>query len=81
MTGKVLGVGGVKEKTLAAQRNGIEQVVFPMYNKKDVDDLPDFVKQSLTFHFVNHYKEVYEIAFGLKNMNSNSASTQPPLTM
>jgi Lon-like ATP-dependent protease len=63
LTGKVLPVGGIKEKIRAAKRVGVTCVILPAENKKDFDDLPTFIKEGLEVHFVNHYREVYEIVF------------------
>lgn len=63
LTGKVLPVGGIKEKTLAAKRSGAKIVVLPFANKRDFDELPDYVKEDISAHFVKEYKEVYQIVF------------------
>lgn len=63
LTGKVLPVGGIKEKTIAAKRAGVDTIVLPDENRKDFADLPDFIREGLTVHFVSHYKEVFDIAF------------------
>lgn len=63
LTGKVLPVGGIKEKIRAAKRVGVSCVILPAENKKDFDDLPGFIKEGLEVHFANHYRDVYEIAF------------------
>jgi ATP-dependent Lon protease len=63
LSGRVLPVGGIKEKALAARRAGIREMVLPERNRKDVDeDVPDQVKQSLTFHFVGEISEAVELA-------------------
>lgn len=62
LTGKVLPVGGIKEKLIAARRANISTVILPEGNRKDYDDLQDFIKQNLEVHFVNDYKEVFDIA-------------------
>ncbi len=59
--GKVLPVGGIKEKMLAAHRAGITEVILPEENKKDLFDLPQEVSAQLKFHFVKHIDEVLEI--------------------
>ncbi|MFP4466276.1 MAG: endopeptidase La [Candidatus Goldiibacteriota bacterium] len=64
LRGRVLPIGGLKEKTIAAARNGMEEVIVPYYNKKDYEDLPDYVKKTLKFHFVKTMDEVIEIALG-----------------
>jgi len=63
LTGRVLPIGGVKEKTIAAQRAGIRHIVFPKANKRDYDELPDNLREGITAHFAERYEEVYEIAF------------------
>ncbi|XP_054159563.1 lon protease homolog, mitochondrial-like [Oppia nitens] len=63
LTGKILPVGGIKEKIIAAKRVGVDCICLPEENKKDFSDLPDFIRNGLTVHFCNHYKDVYEIAF------------------
>eukprot|EP00475_Leptophrys_vorax_P024167 TRINITY_DN3328_c0_g1_i1.p1 TRINITY_DN3328_c0_g1~~TRINITY_DN3328_c0_g1_i1.p1 ORF type:complete len:321 (+),score=34.03 TRINITY_DN3328_c0_g1_i1:140-964(+) len=66
LTGRVLPIGGVKEKTIAARRNGIKLLVFPLANRKDYEELPAHVREGLDARFVEHYDEVYELAFGRK---------------
>lgn len=63
LTGKVLPVGGIKEKIRAAKRVGVNCVILPAENKKDFDDLPTFIKDGLEVHFANHYRDVYDIVF------------------
>ena len=63
LNGKVLKIGGVKEKTMAAAREGIKVLIFPAANKKDVESLPDLIKQGLTFHFVDDFEEVFKIVY------------------
>lgn len=62
LRGRVLEIGGVKEKTLAAHRAGIKEVVLPKNNSKDLDDIPESVQKDLTFHFVEHMDDVLKIA-------------------
>lgn len=64
LTGRVLPIGGVKEKTIAARRAGLKALIFPQENKKDYDDLPDYLKEGLDVHFVRDYRDVYKLAFG-----------------
>lgn len=64
LRGTVLPVGGIKEKVLAALRAGIKQVILPEQNRKDLEDIPEHVKESLTFHFVNTTAEVLNLALG-----------------
>ncbi|KAK0427714.1 hypothetical protein QR680_010385 [Steinernema hermaphroditum] len=63
LTGKVLPVGGIKEKIIAAKRAGVDCVLLPKENQKDFDDLPDFIKDNVEVHFVAHYDEVFDIVF------------------
>nr|CDS24815.1 lon protease mitochondrial [Echinococcus granulosus] len=63
LTGKVLPVGGIKEKVIAAKRVGVKTVILPEMNRKDYEDLADFIKTDLGVHFVRHYSEVFPIAF------------------
>ena len=63
LTGRVLPIGGVKEKILAARRAGITTVILPRENKKDVDeDVPDEVKKAMDFQFVESVDQVFNIA-------------------
>ncbi len=64
LTGKVLPIGGVKEKLIAARRSGVKIVIFPHDNERDYDELPAYLKKGVKVHFVKHYDEVYKIAFG-----------------
>ena len=63
LTGKVLPIGGVKEKALGARRAGIKTLVFPERNRKDVlEDLPEEVRSEIAFHFVSDVRQVLELA-------------------
>lgn len=63
LTGRILAIGGVKEKIVAARRSGLKTIIFPKDNVRDLDELPDYMKKGLTLHFVEHYDEVFKIAF------------------
>ena len=63
MRGKVLPVGGIKEKVIAAKRAGVDTVVLPGDNRKDYDDLPQVIKDDVTVHFAETYHDVFRIAF------------------
>ncbi|KAK5869383.1 hypothetical protein PBY51_024106 [Eleginops maclovinus] len=63
LTGKILPVGGIKEKSIAARRAGVTCLVLPEENKKDFSDLPDYISEGLEVHFVNHYSQIYPIVF------------------
>jgi ATP-dependent Lon protease len=64
LTGKVLPVGGIKEKALAAKRAGAKVLILPASNKRDYDELPQYVKTELEVHFFSEYSEVYNVALG-----------------
>ncbi len=66
LTGRVLPIGGVKEKTIAARRAGLKVLIFPDANKKDFAELPDYLKEGLEVYFAKEYKDVYKVAFGTK---------------
>lgn len=63
LNGKVLPIGGVKEKTMAATREGLTQLIFPKVNKRDVEKLPDNIKEGVKFYFVEDYTDVFDIVF------------------
>jgi ATP-dependent Lon protease len=62
LRGKVLEIGGVKEKTLAAYRSGLREVILPAGNQKDLRDVPDEVRQNMAFTFVSSMDEVLRLA-------------------
>jgi ATP-dependent Lon protease len=64
LTGRVLPIGGVKEKTIAARRTGLKILVFPEGNRRDFEELPDYLKEGLEVHFANEYNDVFRIALG-----------------
>jgi len=65
LRGTVMPVGGIKEKVLAALRAGIKETILPEKNKKDLEDIPDHVKDQMTFHFVSSMSEVLQLSLGL----------------
>lgn len=64
LTGQVLPVGGIREKTIAAKRAGVQNIILPEGNRKDWDELPKHVSKGLTPHFATHYDNVYDVCFG-----------------
>ena len=62
LRGKVLPVGGIKEKILAAKRAGIKEIVLCKENKRNIDAIPEIYLQGLTFHYVDDINEVFKIA-------------------
>lgn len=64
LTGKVLPIGGVKEKVIASRRSKLKTLIFPKDNRRDVEELPEHIKKGFQFHFVETYQEVFRVAFG-----------------
>ncbi|KAI7894783.1 ATP-dependent protease La [Mucor mucedo] len=64
VTGKVLKIGGLKEKTIAAKRSKVDTILFPKDNQADWDDLPEYIKEGLTGVPCDTYKDVYDVVFG-----------------
>jgi ATP-dependent Lon protease len=64
LRGRVLPVGGLKEKTLAAKRMGIKTVIIPYRNKKDLDELPKYVKEGVNFVLAETMDDVLKVAIG-----------------
>jgi ATP-dependent Lon protease len=64
LTGQVLPIGGVKEKVIAARRVGCKSLIFPEVNKRDYEELPDYLKKGLTVDFARSYEDVYRFTFG-----------------
>ena len=58
LRGNVLPIGGLKEKSMAAHRCGITKIIMPKANVKDLDDIPEVVKESVTFVPVEHVSQV-----------------------
>lgn len=63
LTGRVLGVGGIKEKIVASRRSGIKTIIMPKDCERDFIELPEYIKNGLIVHFVTHYDQVFPIAF------------------
>lgn len=64
LRGKVLEIGGVKEKVLAAYRAGLRDIILPKGNERDLRDVPDDVREKIAFHFVERMDDVMRIALG-----------------
>jgi ATP-dependent Lon protease len=74
----VLGIGGLKEKLLAAHRQGILEVVLPKENEKDLPDIPEYIRNDMKLHFVESMDEVLKMALEKEiEPLPLSASTQP----
>ena len=80
LRGKVLPIGGLKEKLLAAQRAGIFEVILPRANEKDLADLPEPLKKAMKLHFVDQMDEVLHIAFAapLKPLDESTSMLSIP---
>ena len=63
LQGAVLPIGGVKQKVLAAHRAGLTEVVLPKRNGPDLDDVPETVRDAMTFHLADTYADVLAAAF------------------
>ena len=73
LRGRVLPVGGIKEKVLAAYRAGIRRVVLPEENEKDLEEIPEEVRDAMTFHLVTHMDEVLE-----QTLAADAEAAPPP---
>lgn len=62
LRGKVLPVGGIKEKILAAKRAGIKEIILCKQNQKDIEEIKEIYLKGLKFHYVDEIMEVLEIA-------------------
>ena len=71
LRGKVLPVGGIKEKILAAKRAGITDIMLCKDNKKDIEEIPAMYLKGLTFHYVENVQDV--LAFALTNEKVDDA--------
>jgi ATP-dependent Lon protease len=63
LTGQVLSVGGIREKVIAARRGKIMELILPQGNKRDFDELPDYLREGITVHFARNFREVFEYVF------------------
>jgi ATP-dependent Lon protease len=70
LTGRVFPVGGIKEKIIAAKKANMKEIILPRENRKDLDDIPKYIKKGMNFHFVDQVEEVITIAFKTKGQKS-----------
>jgi ATP-dependent Lon protease len=77
LRGRVLEIGGVKEKVLAAYRAGLRRVVMPAANEKDLRDIPEEVRKQMTFTFASTMDEVIDVML-LKKVTPELADSPPP---
>jgi ATP-dependent Lon protease len=75
LRGRVLPIGGLKEKTLAAKRMGIKRVIIPMRNKKDLEEIPKYVKKDMEFIPVETMDDVLKIALKKNSVKSKSITS------
>ncbi len=74
LTGRVLPIGGVKQKLLAAHRAGITTVLIPKRNEPDLEDVPEKVRAALSIHPVSDVREVLELALEPANVRATVAA-------
>ena len=79
LRGRVLPIGGLKDKVLAAHRGGIKTVILPEENKKDIRDIPKVVRNSVTLVVVNHMDQVIPIALSKDLAVEGDENTPDPL--
>ncbi len=79
LRGLVLPIGGVKEKALAAKRAGINKVILPEKNQKDLEEIPQHVRDSMQFFFVKEMDDVIKLALSRKTKKATEASAETPL--
>ncbi|MEA1989261.1 MAG: endopeptidase La [Pseudomonadota bacterium] len=66
LTGLVLPVGGIREKVIAAKRIGIKELILPEDNRKDYQELPDYLQEGMTVHFAKHFDDVARLTFNIR---------------
>jgi ATP-dependent Lon protease len=69
LSGQVLPVGGIREKIIAARRSKIMELILPLGNRRDFDELPDYLREGLNVHFARNYREVFEFVFDEHRIN------------
>ena len=75
LRGNVLPIGGVKEKVTAAHRSGIKTIILPDHNRKDLEDIPEHIK-NLEFHFAKEMMDVIDVAIpSLKNAKKSKKTS------
>lgn len=79
LIGKVLPVGGIKEKILAAKRAGITTILLPKLNEKDVTEVPEYALRGMTLHYVSHVEDVFRLALEEKGVSKAKARKPSPV--
>jgi ATP-dependent Lon protease len=77
LRGRVLAIGGLKEKAVAAHRNAIRHVIIPHQNLRDVEELPEDVRSAVTFHAVKTMDEVLSLALVRSDFESDVPAVAP----
>jgi ATP-dependent Lon protease len=75
LRGRVLPIGGLKEKSLAAYRMGIRDIIIPKGNLKDLEEIPQNIREKISFHAVEHCSEVLQLALCFKEKNKSTSAT------
>jgi Lon-like ATP-dependent protease len=76
LTGRVLPVGGIKEKAIAAKRAGVQDIILPAANKRDFEEVPAEVQAGMRVHYVDTYQQVFDIALGHHQPQAADAAEQ-----
>lgn len=86
LTGQVLPVGGIREKVIAAKRIGLKELILPDDNRKDYNELPDYLKTDMTVHFAKVFDDVAKLTFNirsksnaLKRLEKNELKPETPI--
>ena len=78
LRGRILPIGGLKEKTMAAMRIGITTVIIPRENEKDLEEIDPTVRSALKFVTTDHVDKILDVAFGLRFAGSLETYHLPP---
>ncbi len=73
LRGKILPIGGVREKVIGANRNGIKKIFIPRQNEKDLEDIPNEIKDGMQFILVDRYMDIYKQLFKIKRRSEENA--------
>ena len=76
LTGKVLAVGGIREKVIAARRQSIYNLIIPKANERDYIELPDYIKKNINISFAETYQDVFDICFSEKTKSVTKTATK-----
>ena len=68
LRGKVLPIGGLREKSIGAYRNGIKKIIIPRENARDLDEIPSEIKQSIEYVLVDNYKDIFKLIKKERNL-------------